>query len=88
MMIAKDFNEFVTKVEAAERKALNSEMGQKLTDQLLKMKLEENPNLTPEEWQQTKSEFMTFIFLQFVKETPEAMSELAEHTYNELRKEG
>lgn len=88
MMIARNYNEFVTKVEEAERKALNSETGQKLVDQLLKMKLEANPNLTPEEWQQTKSELMTFIFFQFVKETPEAMSELAEHTYNELRKEG
>lgn len=88
MMIASNFNEFVTKIEKAERKALNSEAGQQLTKELLKMKLAENPNLTPEEWQQTKSEFMTFIFAMFVKETPEAMKELSDHVYNELRKEG
>jgi hypothetical protein len=52
------------------------------------MKLAENPSMTPEEWKQTKSEFMTFLFYQFVKECPEAMSELGDHVYNELRKEG
>ena len=85
MMIANSFNEFVEKVTEAERKVLNTETGQQLTEQLLQMKLEENPNLTPEEWQQTKSEFMTFIFAMFVKENPVAMKELATHTYNELR---
>lgn len=88
MMIAKDFNEFIEKVSEAERIMLNTEDGQKLTQELLKMKLVENPNMTPEEWKQTKSEFMTFLFYQFVKECPEAMSELGDHVYNELRKEG
>lgn len=88
MMIAKDFNEFIEKVSEAERIMLNTEDGQKLTQELLKMKLAENPNMTPEEWKQTKSEFMTFLFYQFVKECPEAMSELGDHVYNELRKEG
>ena len=87
MMIAGSFNEFVEKVSEAERTALNTPAGQELTEQLLRMKLKENPNMTPEEWQQTKSEFMTFIFCMFVKETPEAMRELATHTYNELRNE-
>lgn len=86
MNIAKDFNDFVSKVEKAERKALNSEAGQKLTEKLLEMKLAENPNMTAEEWKQTKSEFMTFIFYQFVKQTPEAMKEMSGHVYNELRK--
>lgn len=86
-MMANNFNEFVTKVEEAERKALNTEIGQELTEQLLQMKLAENPNMTEEEWKQTKSEFMTFIFYQFVKECPEAMKELGTHVYNELQKE-
>ena len=84
MKIAKNFNEFVNKVEAAERTVLNSEIGQEMTNKLLQMKLAENPNLTPEEWKQTKSEFMTFIFCEFVKNTPEAMNELASHVYNEI----
>lgn len=88
MKIANNFDEFVTKVEEAERTMLNTEDGQKLTKELLNMKLEDNPNLTPEEWQQTKSEFMTFLFFQFVKDNPEAMEEFSGHVYNELRKEG
>lgn len=84
MKIATNFNEFVNKVSEAERKVLNTPMGQKITKQLLEMKLKENPNMTEEEWKQTKSEFMTFIFAMFVNAHPEAMNELSEHVYNEL----
>lgn len=87
-MIAKDLNEFVTKMEEAERKALNNDLGQEMTNKLLKMKLADNPNMTPEEWKQTKSEFMTFIFYQALKEFPDLMDEFSEHVYNKLRKEG
>ena len=87
MMIAENFNDFVDKVSEAERSALNSPAGQELTQKLLEMKLAQNPNMTPEEWAQTKSEFMTFMFAVFVKEVPEAMQELGHHVYNELRKE-
>lgn len=52
---------------------------------LLKMKLEENPDMTAEEWQDTKSQFLTFLFAMFVKETPQAMAELAQHTWDELQ---
>ena len=88
MKIANSFNDFIDKVSQAESKVLNTQAGQKLTQELLKMKLAENPNMTTQEWQQTKSEIMTFMFYQFVKECPEAMSELGDHVYNELRKEG
>lgn len=86
-MIANNFNEFVEKVSEAERKALNTEIGQEMTKKLLEMKLAENPNMTPEEWKQTKSEFMTFIFCQFVKENPQAMNELASHVYDEINRQ-
>lgn len=85
--IAKDFDDFIETVSDAIRKTLNTEIGQELTKDLLRMKLNENPNMTAQEWADTKSDFMTFLFLTFVKETPEAMRELGEHTYNELRKE-
>ena len=68
MMIAENFNDFVDKVSEAERSALNSPAGQELTQKLLEMKLAQNPNMTPEEWAQTKSEFMTFMFTVFVQE--------------------
>lgn len=87
MMLANNFNDFVDKVTEAERKVLNTPAGQELTQKLLEMKLAQNPCLTPEEWQQTKSEFMTFLFAVFVRETPEAMQELGTHVWNELNKE-
>mgnify|MGYP001058164808 FL=1 len=62
MMLAENFNDFIDKVSEAERTALNSPAGQELTQKLLEMKLAQNPNMTPEEWAQTKSEFMTFMF--------------------------
>ena len=87
MKIASSFDEFVEKVSEAERKALNMPAGQEMTQKLLEMKLAQNPDLTPEEWAQTKSEFMTFLFTVFIKETPEAMQELGSHVWNELRKQ-
>ena len=86
MMLAENFNDFVDKVSEAERSALNSPAGQELTQKLLEMKLAQTPHMTPEEWTQTKSEFMTFMFTVFVSEVPEAMQELGHHVYNELRK--
>lgn len=85
MMIAGSFDEFVEKITQAERKALNTPFGQEITERLLKMKLEENPDMTAEEWQDTKSQFLTFLFAMFVKETPQAMAELAQHTWDELQ---
>ena len=85
MTIANNFDEFVENVSEAERKALNMPAGQEMTQKLLEMKLAANPNMTPEEWQQTKSEFMTFLFAMFVKETPEAMKELGGHVWNALQ---
>ena len=64
---------------------VNTPFGQEITERLLKMKLEENPDMTAEEWQDTKSQFLTFLFAMFVKETPQAMAELAQHTWDELQ---
>lgn len=85
--IAENFDEFIVKVEEAERTVLNTEIGQQFTKEYLKECLRKNPEMTAEEWTEKKSELMTVIFLMFVKENPEAFKEFAEHTYNELRKE-
>ena len=37
--------------------------------------------------QQLKSEFLIFLFIMFVRETPEVMKELGKHIWNELRQE-
>ncbi len=85
MKIAENYDQFVERVSEAERTVLNSPIGQELTTELLKMKLAQNPNMTQEEWAQTKSKFMMFLFAMFVKETPEAMKELGRHVWNEMQ---
>ena len=86
-MIAKDFDGFVEKVSSALRVALNTPFGQEMTQKLLEMKLAQNPRMTQEEWKRTKSEFMTFLFCQFVQDTPGAMKELAGHVWEELQED-
>ena len=49
------------------------------------MKLAQNPNMTAEEWAQTKSEFMVFLFSALLKEQPELMNELGGHVWNALQ---
>jgi hypothetical protein len=68
--IADSFDGFVEKTSAAIRVALNSPVGQEMTQKLLEMKLAQNPRMTSAEWEKTKSEFMTFLFCQFVQDTP------------------
>ncbi len=69
-MIAQNFDEFVEIVSEGIRMALNTQTGQQITEELLRMKLEENPEFTLKEWKDTKSQFMTFCFALFVSETP------------------
>ena len=84
--IANSSDEFIEKVSERIRKTLNTEIGQELTEQLLRKKQTENPKITPDEQKETKSDFMTFLFMMFVKETPQAMHEMPEDTYNLLNK--
>lgn len=84
--IAKNYDEFVDKVTTALMNTLNTETGQELTKQLLELKLTENPDLTPEQWRDTKAQFMTYLFCMFVMDCPEAKREIAEHVWNELNK--
>jgi len=64
---------------------LNTPEGQEITKKILEMKLAQDTNMTPEEWQNTKSQFLSFLFAMFVKENPEAMKELGTHVWNELQ---
>ena len=84
-MIAANFDEFVKTISQAEREALNSDFGQLVTYELLQMKLEDNPNMTQEEWSQAKSEFMTFLFYQIVQNEPALLEEFGSHVYTALR---
>ena len=85
MRVANNYNEFVEKVTEASRQALNkTELGQEITEKLLRVSLERNPEMTAEEWQEIKSKFLTLVFFETVKEKPELMKELGGHVYNEL----
>ncbi len=84
--IEKSYNGFIDKVSEAERKILNTSLGQKLINKLLKEKLKQNPDMPSKEWDRVKSELMTFLFVEFVKRTPEAMEEISCHVWEELRR--
>lgn len=85
-MIAQNFKGFVDTASDAIRKMLNeTDIGQQLTKDVLDEALRKNPNMTAEEWQDIKSQFMTFLFAKLVSDHPELMEELATHTYNELQ---
>lgn len=85
-MIAKNYDDFTKKVVNAEAVALNSEAGQELTKKLLQMKLAQNPNMTAEEWEETKQEFMVFIFHEFLKSDPNLIREMGNHVYDKMNK--
>lgn len=88
MRVANNYNEFVEKVTEASRQALNkTELGQEITEKLLRVSLERNPEMTAEEWQETKSKFLTLVFFETVNAKPELMKELGGHVYNELNAE-
>lgn len=87
MQIADNINDFVKKIIEAERETMNTPYGQEITKKLFKLKLATNPDITKEEWQQLKSEFLIFLFVMFGRETPEVMKELGKHIWNELRQE-
>lgn len=85
-MIASNFKEFVQTASSAIKNALNeTEIGQQLSQELLKEALRKNPNMTQTEWNEIKSQFMTFMFAKLVSDRPGLMEELATHTYNELK---
>lgn len=85
-MLADNYDEFLKKAFHALQTALNSEAGQALTQELLKRSLEENPNLTAEEWAKRKQDFMAFCFSEAMKESPELMAEFEAHVCDEIRK--
>lgn len=86
-MIAKNFDEYVDKVSSAIQTALNTPLGQELVRDLLYAKLAKDPQLTPEDWNRAKQEFMVYVFSRFVTETPGAMQELSGHVWEEMQHE-
>lgn len=87
-MIADNFDEFCKKVVNAEVVALNSEKGQKFTEQLLISAVTQNTKLTSDEWESIKQNFLVFCFAILMKDNKALMSELQEHVFNETYKKG
>lgn len=87
-MIAKNLDEFSDRMATAIMNGLNKSEGQLLTRELLKKKLEENPNMTEAEWAKCKQEFMAFVFASMIKASPDLMKELSEHVWEELQERG
>ena len=85
-MIAENYIGFVGIVSDSIITGLNNPIGQQITEELLRMKLAENPGLSVAEWKRTKAEFVMFLFVELMKEE-ELMSEFAHHVWKELRME-
>lgn len=75
MALAKNYDEFVTKIINSEIDALNSEEGQGYIKALLEEALKKNPDLTPAEWSKIKQNFILYLFQQVVGNNPSLMSE-------------
>lgn len=86
-MIAENFDEFTTKALDQIITRLNDDEGKELTQMLLKMKLKDDPDLTVESWEHCKKEFVVFIFSQLMLSHKDLMSELAQHVYDEIRRD-
>jgi hypothetical protein len=51
----------------------------------MERELEHNPNLTVEEWQETKQSLLTFLSLMVIKEMPEVGNEVSSEIYKALQ---
>lgn len=81
MALAKNYDEFVTKIISSEIDfvtkiinseidALNSEDGQGYIKALLDEALKRNPDLTPAEWRKIKQNFILYLFQRAVGKNP------------------
>lgn len=69
----------------AVKDGLNTERGQELVEKIMERELEHNPNLTVEEWQETKQSLLTFLSLMVIKEMPEVGNEVSKEIYKALQ---
>ena len=69
----------------AVKDGLNTERGQELVEKIMERELERNPNLTVEEWQETKQNLLTFLSLMVIKEMPEVGNEVSREIYKALQ---
>lgn len=72
-------------IVSAVKDGLNTERGQELVEKIMERELEHNPNLTVEEWQETKQSLLTFLSLMVIKEMTEVGNEVSSEIYKALQ---
>lgn len=72
-------------IVSAVKDGLNTERGQELVEKIMERELEHNPNLTIEEWQETKQSLLTFLSLMVIKEMHEVGNEVSREIYKALQ---
>jgi len=65
--------QIIKQIIEAETLALNSEKGQEIMKNLLDESMKQNPDLTNEEWNTIKKNFMLLIFEKTIAENPELL---------------
>ena len=86
-MIAENYIGFIDIVSDSIITGLNDPIGQQITEELLQMKLAENPGLSVAEWERTKAELVMFLFVELMVTDEGLMDEFAHHMWKRLRKE-
>lgn len=64
--------DIIRKTIKTETTALNSSKGQKIMREFLNKAKEENPNLTPSEWNKFKKELLVSVFNELMKENSDS----------------
>jgi hypothetical protein len=64
---------------------LTRSVDKNLLKKIMERELEHNPNLTVEEWQETKQSLLTFLSLMVIKEMPEVGNEVSKEIYKALQ---
>lgn len=72
-------------IVSAVKDGLNTERGQELVEKIMERELEHNPNLTVEEWQETKQSLLTFLSLMVIKEMHEVGNEVSREIHKALQ---
>ena len=85
-MIAKNLDEMIDTLAEAGIKTMNTEAGQQITEELMKLEFSLNPNMTPDEWEDAKSRFLVYVIMDVIKNNDSIRNEFATHLYTELRK--
>lgn len=78
-------NEFIANFTKGMTKGINSDFIQKeVVEKLLEMKLQENPNMTIEEWEETKQQLMVYLMFEVLKNNEDLRTRWGKELYKEL----